>query len=115
MTVVNRGRQDKGLAAEELSLTVPVLKGLRVISATGSGYQGVHHDERIGTDVALWKFPRLAAGDKQVFAVTLSGPGGETGLPRDTILRWMKPQVGGGSPVDAVRVLRVPTPPAQPQ
>jgi mono/diheme cytochrome c family protein len=100
VTVSNNGVKDKGLAAEGLTIFVRIPPGCRVVAGTGEGYGGVMplaklglepalrlaphpHDESghverppadLSGDVAVWRVPKLAAGDRVSASLTLAGP-----------------------------------------
>jgi hypothetical protein len=99
LTVANVGRA-KGPAVEDLTIFVRVPPGTTVVSTTGTGYKGVRPLAQLGLtpalqvapgaftseiperpkpdlagDVAVWQVPRIAAEEKQIYTVTLSGPG----------------------------------------
>ncbi len=120
LTIANRGVKDKGLAAETVTVFVKVPSGTKVVSGTGTGYQGVlplaklglepalqmaphPHDasgnverpkQDLSGDVIVWKVPRLSAADKLALSFTLSGapPSAELhqGFNGSTV-HWEKP------------------------
>lgn len=99
LDVVNTGLKEGGLAAEDLTISLVVPNGATVVTATGEGYQGVRRDEQAKADVAVWTVPRMAAGDRRAYTLTLSQAGTSTNNVRGTI-RWTKPTVTTG-PSDA--------------
>lgn len=98
LTVQNFGITGKGLAAEEISISIAVPPGASVVSATGTEYQGVRRDTTIGADVAVWTLPRIAAAEKQTYTVTLSGAGAAAGIAKGSTVSWSKPAVRAGFP-----------------
>jgi hypothetical protein len=72
LDVENTGVEDRGLTAEDVTITLRVPTGTSVIAATGAGYQGVRPDEQEDADVALWRAPRMAPGDHRTHTITLS-------------------------------------------
>jgi len=87
--VINTGVKGKGITNEDVTVAIALPAGTKVVSAAGGGYEGVRHDAEAKSDVAVWRVPRLAAGDRQSFTITLAAPA--TAL-RGTI-RWAKPAV----------------------
>ncbi len=125
LDVVNTGVEDVGLAAEDLTVTLVVPAGATVVTATGAGYQGVRREEQpaagrggggrgggrggaaaADADVAVWGVPRIAAGDRQTYTLTLSQAATATNNLRGTI-RWTRPTVQTG-PSDAVNIAPAP-------
>ena len=121
LSVFNEGVVGKGLTAEDLTIFVRVPPAAKLTSATGTGYKGVRplaqlglmpglrlaphpHDgavpERpkpdLSGDVAVWELPRLAAGEKHTFTLTLAGaaPTAEfvQGFEGSTVY-WKKPTI----------------------
>jgi hypothetical protein len=92
LEVANRGVAGVGLTAEDLTVTLAVPAGTKVVTATGAGYQGVRRDEQAKADVAVWSVARMAPGDHQTYTLTLSQAGTAKDNLRGTI-RWMKPAV----------------------
>jgi hypothetical protein len=88
LLVENGGVTGKGLAAEDMTLSLIVPADAKVVSATGAGYQKVQRDETTKADAAVWKIAKLAPGAPQTFTLTLSK------APADQLkgtLRWAKP------------------------
>ena len=78
----------KGLAAEDMTISLNIPADVKVVGATGAGYQKVQHDAKANTDVATWKISKLPAKTPQTFTITL------TKAPADQLkgpLRWAKP------------------------
>src|SRR5678815_1088979 len=46
LDVENEGLKDKGLAAEDVTISVVLPPGTKAMSATGTGYQGTQTDEK---------------------------------------------------------------------
>ena len=78
-----------------------------VVAATGTGYQGVHTDERTKATVATWKLPRSAPKDSERMTITLSKPGTATDNLRGNI-RWAKPAPKDGPSADVVNIAPAP-------
>jgi mono/diheme cytochrome c family protein len=91
VNVANAAVKGKGVAAEDVTVSMVVPAGAKVVTATGTGYQGVRRDEQANAEVAVWQLPRLAAADRQALGITL------TGMPADAAvrgtIRWGKPAV----------------------
>jgi mono/diheme cytochrome c family protein len=139
LDVVNSGVKDKGLAAEGLTVFVRIPSGCSVIAGTGTGYEGTMplaklglepalrlaphpHDDSgvverpkpdLAREVAVWKLPRIEAGERVSLSFTLSGPepGPELvkGFEGSTI-HWTTPgrRPAGSSPNMVYRDLRIP-------
>lgn len=98
VNVTNAGVRDKGVTVEDVTIAVAVPTGLSLVSATGTGYQGVRPDAEAKSDVAVWRVPRMGPTDRQTFTITLS-------KPADTLrgtLRWAMPAVKADDVVDIV-------------
>jgi hypothetical protein len=139
LTVTNRGVKNKGLAAEGLTIFARIPSGCSIADATGPGYAGVMPLARLGLepalrlaphahddtghverpapdlsgDVAVWRVPRLEAGDKLTFSLTVTGPppnaellNGFTG----STIHWTTPgrRPAGSPPIMVYRDLRMP-------
>ena len=80
----------KGLAAEDMTIALNIPADVKVVAATGAGYQKVQHDAKANADVASWKISKLPAKAPQTFTITL------TKAPTDQLkgtLRWAKPSM----------------------
>jgi mono/diheme cytochrome c family protein len=139
LTVLNNGVKDKGLAAEGLTVFVRIPAGCSVVAGGGTGYAGTmplaklglepalrtaphpHDDSGVverpepdrSRDVAVWRFPRIAAGEQMNLSLTLSGPepspellGGFEG----STIHWTTPgrRPAGSPPRMVYRDLRIP-------
>jgi len=138
LTVSNNGVKDKGLAAEGLTVFVRIPAGCSIVAGTGAGYAGVMplaklglepalqlaphpHDESglverpapdLSRDVAVWKVPKLDAGEKLTFALTLSGPEPNADLLKGfagSTIHWSTPgrRPAGSPPRMVYRDLRI--------
>ena len=94
--VVNTAVKGKGITNEDVTVSVALTPGTKVVTTTGGGYEGVRHDDEMKSDVAVWRVPRLAAGERQAFTITLGAPAAEL---RGRI-RWGKPAVKVDGEVD---------------
>jgi hypothetical protein len=94
--VVNTAVKGKGITNEDVTVAVALPAGTKVVSTAGAGYEGVKHDDEAKSDVAVWRVPRMAPGDRQSFTITLAAPA--TAL-RGTI-RWAKPAVKADGEVE---------------
>jgi cytochrome c553 len=106
LNVNNTGVKDVGLAAEEMTVMLTVPAGAKVVTATGAGYQGVRRDDQMKSNVAVWGIPRMAAGDRQTYTLTLSQAGTAADNVRG-VIRWAKPAVKTG-PVDSEAIAPAP-------
>lgn len=80
----------KGLPAEEMTLSLAIPADVKVVSATGAGYQKVQSDEKAKADVAVWKISKLPAKAPQTFTITLSKAASDQ---LKGSLRWAKPSM----------------------
>jgi mono/diheme cytochrome c family protein len=88
LDVSSESMPQKGLTAEDVTVSLIVPAGTTVTAASGEGYQGVKQ-ETTG-EVAVWRLPRLAPRDHYTFSITLAGsPQGDAVL-RGTV-GWAKP------------------------
>jgi hypothetical protein len=85
LDVENEGLKDKGLTAEDVTISLVLPPGTKAVSATGTGYQGTSRDEKANAEVAVWNVPRLAAHDHQSFTITLAGTPAGDAVPRGTV------------------------------
>jgi cytochrome c553 len=107
VTVTNTGVQGRGVIAEGLTISLTIPADTTVVAATGTGYQGVHTDERTKASVATWKLPRSAPKDQEKLSVTLSKPVTATANLRGDI-RWIKPSPKSGPSADVVNIAPAP-------
>jgi mono/diheme cytochrome c family protein len=87
--VINTAVRNRGITNEDITVTVAIPDGVTVVNATGAGYQGVRYSEESKSDVAAWRIPILAPGDRQAFTLTLSAPASTL----RGIVTWAKPAV----------------------
>jgi mono/diheme cytochrome c family protein len=85
LDVENEGLKDKGLTAEDVTISLIVPPGTKAVSATGTGYQGTTRDEQANADVAVWRVPTLVAHEHQNFTITLAGTPAGDAVPRGTV------------------------------
>jgi mono/diheme cytochrome c family protein len=86
--VYNSAVKNKGVDTDDVTVALDVPSGVQVVSATGTGYEGVR-SKADGSSVATWRLPRLAAADHQALTITLSSAAPAL---RGTI-RWARPAV----------------------
>ena len=103
INISNTGVPGKGLTAEYLTISLPLLKGRDpeetttvVAATTGGGYTGVHREPISNSQAPEFDIPRLAPGEKKTFTITLSGKGANAGIPRG-VVRWERPLLGNGA------------------
>ena len=85
LNVENEGLKDKGVAAEDVTISLVLPPGTKAASATGTGYQGTKRDEKANADVAVWRLPKLVAHEHQDFTITLAGTPAGDAVPRGTV------------------------------
>jgi cytochrome c553 len=107
LMVTNGGLQGKGVIAEGLTVSVQIPADTQVVAATGTGYQGVHTDDKAKANVAMWKLPRSAPKDQEKITITLTKAGTATDNLRGTI-RWAKPAPKDGPSPDVVNIAPAP-------
>jgi cytochrome c553 len=107
VTVTNTGVQGRGVIAEGLTISLTIPADTTVVAGTGTGYQGVHTDEKTKATVATWKLPRSAPKDQEKLSVTLSKPVTATANLRGDI-RWTKPSPKSGPSADVVNIAPAP-------
>jgi cytochrome c550 len=88
LDVENDGLKGKGWTAEDVTISLVVPAGTKVVSTTGTGYQGVRKDG--ASDVAVWRVPKVAPRDHEKFTITLAGTPEGGAVPRGTV-GWAKP------------------------
>lgn len=103
ITVQNGGTVGKGLTAEYITLTLPLLKGrdpeevTAVVSATtGGGYMGIQRDPITNSNAAIFEIPRLGPRESKTLTITLSGRGSDRGFPTG-MLKWERPLLPSGA------------------
>jgi cytochrome c553 len=107
VTVTNTGVQGRGVIAEGLTISLTIPADTTVVAATGTGYQGVHTDDKTKATVATWKLPRSAPKDQEKLSVTLSKPVTAAANLRGDI-RWTKPSPKNGPSADVVNIAPAP-------
>jgi cytochrome c553 len=107
LNVSNGGLQGKGVTAEGVHVTLDIPKDTDVVAATGTGYQGVHVDEKTKGTVATWLLPRSAPQDQESVTITLSKAGTAANNLKGS-LRWDKPAPKTGPNPDAVVIAPAP-------
>src|SRR5215469_9494850 len=101
LTVRNNGLQGKGVIAEGVTVSLDIPKDTQVVAATGTGYQGVHADEKTKANTAVWQLPRSAPKDSEKITITLSKATTADNNLKGTI-RWAKPGPKTGQAADAL-------------
>jgi cytochrome c553 len=107
VTVTNTGVQGRGVIAEGLTISLTIPADTTVVAGTGTGYQGVHTDEKTKATVATWKLPRSAPKDQEKLSVTLSKPVTATANLRGDI-RLTKSSPKSGPSADVVNIAPAP-------
>ncbi len=107
LEVRNGGLPGKGLTAEDLTVTVILPAGASVVSTTGTGYAGVHRDDKAKADIAEWHAPKLGPKERQTFTITLSRSGTASDNVRGTVT-WAKPL--SGKAADSANIAPAPVP-----
>jgi cytochrome c553 len=107
VTVANGGLASKGVVAEGVTVTLNLPADTQVVAATGTGYQGVHADEKAKANLAVWKLPRSAPKDDEKLTITLTKAGTATDNLRGNI-RWAKPAPKEGVSPDVVNIAPAP-------
>ena len=92
VTVLNNGKAGKGIAAGDITVSLALPAGAKVVSTTGAGYVGVQHDAQKNVDMAVWKLANLEAAAKQTYSVTLPGTAPATAVAMGSVVSWMKPE-----------------------
>ena len=106
LNVENIGLPEKGLTAEDVTVSLVVPAGASVVSTTGDGYRGVSLDEQAKANVAVWQLPSLAVTDQQTYTLTLSQAGTAEDNVRGSI-RWTSPALQSGQS-DAANIAPAP-------
>ena len=63
---------NKGTEADSATIALVIPNGVKVVTATGTGYKGVRMDKQAKANVAEWAVPKIVANDKQAYSITLS-------------------------------------------
>jgi mono/diheme cytochrome c family protein len=88
LDVANNALPQVGMTAEDVTVSLIVPAGTQVVSATGTGYQGVQRNGQ--AEVAVWRVPDLEPKASQQFTITLSGTPAGDAVPRGTV-GWARP------------------------
>jgi len=91
--VENEGNAAKGLTAEDVMIVLTLPAGAKVVSTTGTGYQGVRPDPDLKADVAVWKVSKIAPAEKQTYTLTLAGTDAPSGIFTNSRVQWSKPEI----------------------
>src|SRR5262249_330154 len=75
LTVKNDGELRKGLTAEGVTIALALAPGTAVVTATGSGYQGVRKDPQFNSDAVVWQVTSIAPQEEQTNTLTIAGAG----------------------------------------
>jgi mono/diheme cytochrome c family protein len=107
VTITNNGLPGKGVIAEGLTINLTIPADTTVVAATGTGYQGIHIDDKTKATVATWKIARSAPKDQEKFSVTLSKAATAAANLRGDI-HWTKPSPKDGPSADVVNIAPAP-------
>jgi hypothetical protein len=107
LMVTNGGLAGKGVIAEGLRVSLTVPADSTVVAATGTGFQGVHADEKTKASVATWLLPRSAPKEQERITITLSKAASAAANLRGEI-RWAKPAPKTGPSQDVVVIAAAP-------
>ena len=102
LLLANTGIANKGVTAQGLVIDLSIPAGVTAVSATGSGYKGIHKDAT-GTDVAEWQISSLAPKNSLNLTITLSAVPGDIAGLKGTV-HWAKPGPKSGPSVDSVNI-----------
>jgi hypothetical protein len=58
--------------ADNATIQIEVPAGTKVVTATGTGYKGVHADRKTKGNVAEWQVAKILPNEKQAYSITLS-------------------------------------------
>ena len=86
--VINSAVKGKGIAVDDVNVSLAIPANVNVASTSGPGYQGLQPIDST-TKLAVWRLPHLDAASKETLTLALSAPA--PGL-RGTI-KWAKPAV----------------------
>lgn len=91
VTIENAGIANKGLTAEDVTISVVLPPGCEVVGTTGTGYQGIRRDPKLNADVAVWQVPRIGPAETQKYTLTLAGPGPTAKMFSGSNVHWARP------------------------
>jgi cytochrome c553 len=101
VTVTNNGMPARGVTAEDVTVSLTIPADTTVVAATGTGYQGVHSDDKTKATVATWTIPHSGPKQQDKLSITLSKPvTAAANLKGD--IRWAKPAPKNGPSTDVV-------------
>ncbi len=103
LTVTNGGVPGRGLTAEDITVTLTIPPDTTVVAAAGTGYQGVHTDDKTKATVAVWQLPRSAPKDQERLTITLSKAATAAANLRGE-LRWTRPEKKNGPAQDTAPI-----------
>ena len=86
--VVNAGAKGKGISNEDVTISLALPAGAKVVKATGP-YEGLKPNAETKSEAALWRVPKMAAGDRQTLTITLAQPAAAL----RGVIRWATPKV----------------------
>jgi mono/diheme cytochrome c family protein len=98
ITIENGGLPGRGLTAEDLTVSINIPQGAKLVSTTGGGYEGSRAADA-GAQAAVWRVPSLPPGKQETYTITFAQPVENL---RGNV-RWMKPAIPGGMP-DAANI-----------
>lgn len=107
LTVANGGLPGKGLAADDVTVSLVIPPDTTVVAGTGPGWQGVHADDKAKASVAVWQLPHSAPKDQARLTITLSKPVTASANLRGE-LRWARPEPGNGPSHDTAPIAPAP-------
>jgi mono/diheme cytochrome c family protein len=95
LTLRNRGLAGKGLAAEDVVVSLALSEGTKVEMGGGAGYQGVQRNGQSQAENVVWRLPRLSAGEDQSLTLKVSqtgdGSAGAPFVPKQSFVHWREP------------------------
>ena len=107
LTVANGGLPGKGLAADDITVTLVIPADTKVVTTTGSGWQGVRSDDKTKADVAVWQLPHSGPKDQSRLTITLSKAATATANLHGE-LRWARPELKKGPTHDTAPIAAAP-------
>jgi cytochrome c553 len=94
---------NKGVEAGSATVALVIPNGVKVVTATGTGYKGVRMDKQAKANVAEWSVAKIAPNDKQAYSITLSRATTAAEKLHGTI-RWMTRGGRPAGPKDFVEI-----------